>query len=76
MEDFHQQRHVVLVAKCSLWVLYGLPFVQRDSILVTTSNGVGFIIEVIYLIVFVTYCDEESRVCSIFNAKISHHITY
>ncbi|KAJ4893084.1 Bidirectional sugar transporter SWEET8 [Raphanus sativus] len=59
--DFQQHRHVVMVVKCSLWVLYGLPLVQKDSILVTTSNGVGLVIEVIYLVVFFIYCDKESE---------------
>ncbi|CAG7878182.1 unnamed protein product [Brassica rapa] len=58
-EDFQQHRHVVTVMKCSLWVLYGLPLVQKDSILVTTSNGVGLVIEAIYLAVFLFYCDKD-----------------
>ncbi|KAL0744210.1 hypothetical protein Bca4012_085723 [Brassica carinata] len=48
-----------MVMKCNLWVLYGLPLVQKDSILVTTSNGVGLVIEVIYLVVFFIYCDKD-----------------
>ncbi|CAN6894814.1 unnamed protein product [Brassica oleracea] len=59
--DFQQHRHVVTVMKCSLWVLYGLPLVQKDSILVTTSNGVGLVIEAIYLVVFFIYCDKDLR---------------
>ncbi|KAF3608548.1 hypothetical protein DY000_02051232 [Brassica cretica] len=47
--------------KYSLWVLYGLPLVQKDSILVTTSNGVGLVIEAIYLVVFFIYCDKDLR---------------
>ncbi|RID64277.1 hypothetical protein BRARA_E03223 [Brassica rapa] len=58
-EDFQQHRHVVTVMKCSLWVFYGLPLVQKDSILVTTSNGVGLVIEAIYLAVFLFYCDKD-----------------
>ncbi|CAF1936562.1 BnaC05g44710D [Brassica napus] len=45
--------------KCCLWILYGLPLVQKDSILVTTSNGVGLVIEVIYLVVFFIYSDKN-----------------
>ncbi|KAH0927721.1 hypothetical protein HID58_019977 [Brassica napus] len=48
-----------MVMKCSLWILYGLPLVQKDSILVTTSNGVGLVIEVIYLVVFFIYCYKD-----------------
>ncbi|CAF2102763.1 unnamed protein product [Brassica rapa subsp. narinosa] len=47
--------------KCSLWVLYGLPLVQKDGILVTTSNGVGLLIEAIYLVVYFIYCDKEAE---------------
>ncbi|KAG2272651.1 hypothetical protein Bca52824_067206 [Brassica carinata] len=50
-----------MVAKCGLWVWYGLPLVQKDGILVTTSNGVGLVVEVIYLVVFFIYCDKESE---------------
>ncbi|CAN7002625.1 unnamed protein product [Brassica rapa subsp. trilocularis] len=57
--DFQQHRHVAMVMKCSLWILYGLPLVQKDSILVTTSNGVGLVIEVIYLVVFFIYCYKD-----------------
>ena len=69
--DFQQHRHVAMVMKCSLWILYGLPLVQKDSILVTTSNGVGLVIEVIYLVVFFIYCYKDldlERVSSIINA--------
>ncbi|KAF3588538.1 hypothetical protein F2Q69_00032230 [Brassica cretica] len=48
-----------MVMKCCLWILYGLPLVQKDSILVTTSNGVGLVIEVIYLVVFFIYSDKN-----------------
>ncbi|KAF2555875.1 hypothetical protein F2Q68_00018139 [Brassica cretica] len=48
-----------MVMKCSLWILYCLTLVQKDSILVTTSNGVGLVIEVIYLVVFFIYCDKN-----------------
>ncbi|WZY96170.1 hypothetical protein YC2023_068499 [Brassica napus] len=60
-EDFPKHSHVVMVMKCSLWVLYGLPLVQKDGILVTTSNGVGLLIEAIYLVVYFIYCDKEAE---------------
>ncbi|XP_023635816.1 bidirectional sugar transporter SWEET8 [Capsella rubella] len=43
-----------------LWVLYGLPLFHKDGILVTTSNGIGCLIEIIYLVVFLIYCSDES----------------
>ena len=54
--------HLVLLIQCSLWVLYGLPVVHKDSILVTTSNSIGFVNEVIFVVVFWICCEDESRV--------------
>ncbi|KAL2902790.1 Bidirectional sugar transporter SWEET7 [Bienertia sinuspersici] len=44
-----------------IWVVYGLPFVHPNSILVVTINGAGFFIELIYLILFVIYSDKKKR---------------
>ncbi|XP_010461837.1 PREDICTED: bidirectional sugar transporter SWEET8-like [Camelina sativa] len=60
VEDYTPYRHVGLVTKYSLWVLYGLPLIYKDGILVTTSNGVGLGIEVIYLVVYMFYCSDKS----------------
>lgn len=46
---------------CGLWVLYGLPMVHTNSILVVTINGTGFVIEVIYLWLFLIYFDRKKR---------------
>ncbi|XP_023641249.1 bidirectional sugar transporter SWEET8-like [Capsella rubella] len=48
-----------MLMKCSLWFLYGLPLVQNDNILVTITNGIGFLIQVIYLVLFLIYCGDE-----------------
>ncbi|XP_019091480.1 PREDICTED: bidirectional sugar transporter SWEET8-like [Camelina sativa] len=63
VEGYKVNRQLLMLAKCSLWVLYGIPFVHNDSnsILVSTSNGVGFVIEVIYVVVFWINCNDESR---------------
>ncbi|KAL3512881.1 hypothetical protein ACH5RR_025598 [Cinchona calisaya] len=44
-----------------MWVLYGMPFVKADSILVVTINGVGFVIEAIYVGMFIIYSDWPKR---------------
>ncbi|CAA7055290.1 unnamed protein product [Microthlaspi erraticum] len=46
---------------CMLWVFYGLPIVHKDSILVTTINGVGLFIEAIYLAIFLYHCGEKKN---------------
>lgn len=62
MEGVQIAPHLVLLIQCSLWVLYGLPVVHKDSILVTTSNSIGFVNEVIFVVVFWICCEDESRV--------------
>ncbi|XP_057460049.1 bidirectional sugar transporter SWEET5-like [Actinidia eriantha] len=44
-----------------MWVLYGLPFVHPDSLLVITINGTGLVIECFYVAVFLTYSDWPKR---------------
>ncbi|KAG7576279.1 SWEET sugar transporter [Arabidopsis thaliana x Arabidopsis arenosa] len=61
VEGVKPDRHILMLIQCSLWVLYGLPVVHKDSILVTTSNSIGFVNEVIYVVVFWICCEDESR---------------
>ncbi|KAL3500353.1 hypothetical protein ACH5RR_039446 [Cinchona calisaya] len=44
-----------------MWVFYGLPFIKSDSILVSTINGVGFVIEFFYVLTFILYSDGSKR---------------
>ncbi|KAI5442441.1 hypothetical protein KIW84_011493 [Lathyrus oleraceus] len=46
---------------CAFWVLYGMPFVHPDSTLVYTINGVGVVIEIIYLTIFYIYSTNKGR---------------
>ena len=45
-----------------MWVLYGMPFVHPDSILVVTINGIGFFIEISYISIFFIYSPWVKRV--------------
>ncbi|EOA32808.1 hypothetical protein CARUB_v10016119mg [Capsella rubella] len=60
--EYQHDRQIVIMTKCSLWILYGIPFVYKDGILVTTSNGLGFIIEAIYLVIVWINCDNKKMV--------------
>lgn len=51
---------------CMLWVFYGLPVVHKDSILVSTINGVGLVIEIFYICVYLAYCGHKK------NARVSY----
>eukprot|EP00253_Pinus_taeda_P013148 PITA_13148 len=46
---------------CALWVLYGMPFVHPNSILVVTVNGAGVIFETVYTIVFLVFCKNKKE---------------
>uniref|UniRef100_A0A803LJ56 Uncharacterized protein n=1 Tax=Chenopodium quinoa TaxID=63459 RepID=A0A803LJ56_CHEQI len=48
--DYHIPAYRVIW--CIMWVLYSMPFVHPNSILVTTSNCVGAFICIIYHIIF------------------------
>ncbi|THU49478.1 hypothetical protein C4D60_Mb06t09990 [Musa balbisiana] len=55
------------------WVFYGLPIVHPNSILVVTINGIGLILEAIYLVIFLVYAPRQGRlkVLKILAAEVS-----
>ncbi|RVX18244.1 Bidirectional sugar transporter SWEET5 [Vitis vinifera] len=50
--EFKPDPYLATVLNCMMWVLYGLPFVRPDSLLVITINGGGLVIELIYVTIF------------------------
>ncbi|KAE9467373.1 hypothetical protein C3L33_00722, partial [Rhododendron williamsianum] len=54
--------YVATILNCCMWVFYGLPFVHPDSILVVTINGVGLVIEILYVCVFLAFSDWPKRI--------------
>nr|XP_027122395.1 bidirectional sugar transporter SWEET5-like [Coffea arabica] len=61
VQHFKPDPYLATILNCALWVFYGLPIVKEDSILVSTINGVGFAIEVIFIAIFVIYSDWPKR---------------
>ncbi|KAG8638005.1 bidirectional sugar transporter SWEET6a isoform X2 [Manihot esculenta] len=55
VEEFQYIPYLVTVMNCLFWVFYGLPIVKPDSILVVTINGIGLVMELIYLAIFCLY---------------------
>ncbi|RWW32422.1 hypothetical protein GW17_00002904 [Ensete ventricosum] len=55
------------------WVFYGLPIVHPNSLLVVTINGIGLILEAIYLVIFLVYAPRQGRlkVSKILAAEVS-----
>ncbi|CAN4086170.1 unnamed protein product [Withania somnifera] len=50
--QFKPDPYVVTALNCAVWVFYGMPFVHPDSLLVVTINGIGLVIELLYVLVF------------------------
>jgi solute carrier family 50 protein (sugar transporter) len=50
---------------CALWVLYGMPFVHPNSLLVVTVNGAGMLFEAFYTIFFLIFCKNKNEKVSL-----------
>ncbi|KAJ8771848.1 hypothetical protein K2173_027025 [Erythroxylum novogranatense] len=61
VEEFKPDPYIATVLNCAMWSLYGLPFVKPHSILVTTINAVGLVIELIYCVIFFIYSPWKRR---------------
>ncbi|XP_074278987.1 bidirectional sugar transporter SWEET5-like [Silene latifolia] len=55
VEQFKPDPYIATILNCAMWVLYGLPFVHPNNILVVTINGIGLGIEIIYVSIFFIY---------------------
>ncbi|XP_021850617.1 bidirectional sugar transporter SWEET7b-like [Spinacia oleracea] len=61
VEEFKPWPYVVTVLNCLFWMLYGLPVTHPNNILVTTINGIGLGIELIYVAIFLFYSSGTKR---------------
>lgn len=63
VEEFQPYPYLGTTINCLFWVLYGTPFIHPGSTLVLTTNGIGLVIELIYLFIFFLYAkDNKQRV--------------
>ncbi|XP_076949958.1 bidirectional sugar transporter SWEET4-like [Bidens hawaiensis] len=62
VEQFSPVPYLATFINCGIWILYGLPMVHPHSLLVVTINGAGFVIETVYLLLFVIFCDRGQRI--------------
>lgn len=60
--NFKPDPYTATVLNCAMWVFYGLPIVHPDSTLVITINGAGFVIELVYVTIFLIYSNWPKRV--------------
>ncbi|XP_058100517.1 bidirectional sugar transporter SWEET4-like [Magnolia sinica] len=61
VQQFSPAPYLATILNCMLWVLYGIPLVHPHSMLVITINGSGFLIELIYILLFLFYSDGKKR---------------
>ncbi|KAL4348458.1 hypothetical protein GQ457_17G022550 [Hibiscus cannabinus] len=61
VEQFSPVPYLATLINCLVWVLYGLPMVHPNSILVITINGTGTAIEVVYLTLFLVFCKDKKK---------------
>ncbi|XVF54146.1 hypothetical protein PTKIN_Ptkin05aG0157100 [Pterospermum kingtungense] len=55
VQEFKPDPYVATVLNCMVWVFYGLPIVHPDSVLIITINGIGLVIEITYITIFIVY---------------------
>ncbi|XP_034888578.2 bidirectional sugar transporter SWEET1 [Populus alba] len=53
--------YVMTMLNCLLSAWYGMPFVSKNNILVSTINGTGAAIEVIYVLTFIIYAPKTEK---------------
>ncbi|KAK3135519.1 hypothetical protein QOZ80_5BG0419920 [Eleusine coracana subsp. coracana] len=58
-EDFSGVPYNMTLLNCLLSAWYGLPFVSPNNILVSTINGAGSAIEVVYVVIFLVFASSR-----------------
>ncbi|KAL2335651.1 hypothetical protein Fmac_016864 [Flemingia macrophylla] len=61
VEEFKPDPYIVTALNCALWVFYRMPFVRPNSLLGAPSNGIGLVLEFVYLAIFFAYASKEGR---------------
>jgi solute carrier family 50 protein (sugar transporter) len=61
VEQYSAVPYLATLLNCMMWVLYGLPLVHPNSMLVITINGTGMAIELTYIALFLAYSAGTAR---------------
>lgn len=72
-EQFSGIPYPMTLLNCLLSAWYGLPFVSKNNTLVTTINGTGAAIEMVYVLIFLIYAPkkEKAKIFGIFAGVIA-----
>ncbi|XP_023521694.1 bidirectional sugar transporter SWEET4-like [Cucurbita pepo subsp. pepo] len=57
VEQYSPMPYLATLMNCLVWTLYGMPMVHPNSLLVITINGIGIVIELVYIVLFLVYCN-------------------
>jgi solute carrier family 50 (sugar transporter) len=63
-EHYNPLTYVATLLNASLWVFYGVT--KPDGLLVATVNGVGVLLEAIYVLLFLLFPPPAKRVINIY----------
>lgn len=71
-EEFSGVPYVSTLLNCLLSAWYGLPFISANNLLMSTINGTGVVIELVYVILFLIYAPKKvkRKIFSLFIAVI------
>ncbi|KAM7280433.1 hypothetical protein ACFE04_007567 [Oxalis oulophora] len=61
VEQYSPAPYLATLMNCLVWVLYGMPMVKPDSMLVYTINGTGVVIELVYITLFLIYSSKKPK---------------
>ncbi|EAZ08338.1 hypothetical protein OsI_30591 [Oryza sativa Indica Group] len=61
VQNFKADQYLATLLNCMLWVFYGLPIIHPNSILIVTINGIGLVIEAVYLTIFFLFSDKKNK---------------
>ncbi|KAK1354252.1 Bidirectional sugar transporter SWEET [Heracleum sosnowskyi] len=61
VEGFEPEYYLLMTLNCLLWPLYSMLFIHPGSILVSTANGIGLVIHLAYVIIFIIYAIDTKQ---------------
>ncbi|XP_010537332.1 PREDICTED: bidirectional sugar transporter SWEET1 [Tarenaya hassleriana] len=72
-EQFSGIPYPMTLLNCLLSAWYGLPFVSKNNTLVSTINGTGAAIEIVYVLIFLVYAPkkEKAKIFGIFSCVMA-----
>ncbi|KAJ6411728.1 hypothetical protein OIU84_008329 [Salix udensis] len=61
VKDFKSDPYVATLLNCAMWIFYGLPLITHNNTLVVTINGIGFVIECVYVAIFFVFSPGKKK---------------